>query len=193
MYSHDQQETMSMDRTDGKHWFVLRVTYQRELIAKEKLASIGVRSFVPTLKEKRMGRNGVYEWKEKSALHNYIFIHSSKEAIDRIKNSSLPYLRYIILSDSDNKRRPMIVSDKQMEDFITVTRNSNEEIIYLRPDDISLTKGDKVRITEGPFKGVEGILVKVLNKKEKRVVVKIDGVTAVATAQVPSALIEKIA
>ena len=41
-----------MNGTDEKQWFVLRVTYQRELIAQEKLQAIGVDSFVPVKKIK---------------------------------------------------------------------------------------------------------------------------------------------
>ena len=49
-----------------------------------------------------------------------------------------------------------------------------------------------MRITGGVFEGVEGQLMRVKNSRGKRVVVKIDGITAVATASIPSALVEKI-
>ncbi|MFR6634113.1 MAG: hypothetical protein ACLUQ6_02925 [Alistipes onderdonkii] len=39
--------------------------------------------------------------------------------------------------------------------------------------------------------GVEGTFMRVKNTRDRRVVVKIDGITAVATASIPSALVEK--
>ena len=53
-----------------------------------------------------------------------------------------------------------------------------------------LKKGDKVRITGGIFSGVEGVFVRV--KGDRRVVVSIQGIMAVATAFIHPSLIEKI-
>ena len=51
----------------------------------------------------------------------------------------------------------------------------------------------KVRVLAGPFEGVEGTFMRVVNgKREKRVVVKIAGVVAIATASLPISLVEKI-
>lgn len=52
--------------------------------------------------------------------------------------------------------------------------------------------GDRVRITDGVFKGVEGIYQKVKGVRDRQIVVCIEGVVAVATATVPAHLVEKI-
>ena len=60
---------------DEKKWFAMRVTYQRELIAKEKLDSIGIESFVPTLRIKRADKSGqpVGESRSTTQLHFHPF------------------------------------------------------------------------------------------------------------------------
>ncbi len=183
---------MSENDKNCKQWFVLRVTYQRELIAKEKIQSIGIESFVPMQKRKVMGHNGKLVWKSEAALHNYIFVHSTREKIDTIKQEFIPWLRYVISPDKENGRKVMTVKDKQMENFIAIAGNNEERVLYLNPDEINLTNGDRVRVLGGPFEGAEGILIKIQNKREKRVVVKIDGITAVATTSIPQSLIKKI-
>jgi len=72
------------------------------------------------------------------------------------------------------------------------TANIDEPVIFLSPEEVALSKGDKVRIKDGVFMGVEGTFMRVKNTRDRRVVVKIDGITAVATASIPSALVEKI-
>ena len=85
-----------------------------------------------------------------------------------------------------------VVPEEQMRNFIAVAGNEDEQVLFMSPEEVALSKGDKVRITGGVFEGVEGQLMRVKNSRGKRVVVKIDGITAVATASIPSALVEKI-
>lgn len=181
-----------MNNTSEKQWFVLRVTYQRELIAKEKFQAIGIESFVPMQKIRSVDKRGKLVWKSIAALHNYIFVHSTREKIDCIKQEYIPWLRYVISPNRESGSRIMTVPAKQMESFIAIAGNEEERILYLNPDELNLTNGDRVRIIDGPFKGAEGILIKIEHKREKRVVVKIDGVAAVATTSIPQTLIEKI-
>ena len=53
-----------------------------------------------------------------------------------------------------------------------------------------MRKGDKVRITGGLFEGAIGTLMRI--KGNRRVVVSIPGVIAVATTDIHPSLIEKI-
>lgn len=173
----------------NKQWYAMRVTYQRELAAKEMLKEFDVESFVPMKRTRRIKKNGKTTWSLTSALHNYIFIHSDRKTIDNIKQYTIPWLRYII---SPSKRTPIIVPERDMINFITVAGNAQEDIRYLNPGEINLTRGDKVRVLGGAFEGAEGIFMKIEGSRSKRVVVKIEGLVAVATTALPSMLIEKI-
>ena len=77
-----------------------------------------------------------------------------------------------------------------MQQFITVTQTANEELIYLRPEEVDLKKGTKVRLHGGAFDGTEGIFVKLRGKLRPRVVLLIQGVAAVAMAEISTDLIE---
>lgn len=94
--------------------------------------------------------------------------------------------------DADGQKRPQYVPDSQMENFIAITSQETEKIKYLDPDFIDLKVGDRVRVLEGPFKGLEGVYLRTSGRHEKRVVVKILGLVAVATPALPSASVEKI-
>lgn len=175
--------------TADKQWFAMRVTYQRELAAKDMLGKIDVECFVPMKRIRKTRTNGKASWEYISALHNYIFIHSDRKTIDDIKKYNIPWLRYII---SSTTKTPLTVSDRDMINFITVAGNAQEDIQYLAPEKIDLKKGDKVRVMGGVFEGAEGVFMKIEGSRSKRVVVKIEGLVAVATTAIPSVLIEKI-
>jgi transcription antitermination factor NusG len=87
-------------------------------------------------------------------------------------------------------RNPIIVSDKSMADFMQVCQIMSDEILYLKDITAKLHEGQKVRVTEGPFKGVEGTVVRI--RRSRRVVVELPGLLAVATNYIDPRFIEPI-
>lgn len=177
-----------MNKKTNIHWYALRVTYSREIALKEYLDAEGIENFIPMhyeyiLKNERRVRKLV------PAVHNLVFVRSSRSCIDAIKESqgmSLP-IRYIM----DREHRcPLIVPDLQMRNFIAVSGNSEQALIYFEPSELTIRKGARVRIIGGIFAGVEGEFVRVRN--DRRVVVTIEGVMAVATTFVHPSLVEPI-
>lgn len=177
-----------MNKSTECFWYALRITYSRELALKEYLDGEGVENFLPMryefiLKNERRVRKLV------PAVHNLLFVRSTRSCIDAIKESrgsSLP-IRYIMDRES---RQPIIVPDYQMRSFMAVAGNCDQQLVYLDPSEISFRKGDRVRVTGGVFAGVEGEFLRV--KNDRRVVVSIQGVMAVATTFIHPSLIEPI-
>ena len=79
-------------------------------------------------------------------------------------------------------RKPIIVPDKAMADFIQVSMVMSDDILYLKEITAKLRQGQKVRVNNGPFKGVEGVVVRI--KRSRRIVVELPGMLAVATTYV---------
>ena len=58
------------------------------------------------------------------------------------------------------------------------------------PDEaIDYRSGDKVRVTGGPFKGAEGYIKRI--RGNRRLIVALEGVIAVATTYIPGCFLEK--
>lgn len=179
-------------KEQDNEWFVLRVTYQRELLAKEQFDALDIPNFVPMKTVRKLDKSGKYVKKRISALHNYIFVNSSRKRIDEIKLTKIPWLRYVMSINGNSSREVLTVPKKQMLDFIAVAGSDDDRIEYISEGQLHLTQGDRVRILSGPFEGVEGFFMKLNNKRGRCVVVKIEGITAVATASIPAILVEKI-
>ena len=158
-------------------WFAMSAPYRRELKAKENLAARGIESFVP-MTIAVAEQKGTKSRKMVPAIHNLIFVHTTKETIQRIKQE-IDYLQYRTFP-CEGKNKPIIVPDNAMAQFIAITQNRIEELTYLKPEEINIEKGAKVRIHGGAFDGVEGVFVKIKGKRNKRVVVLIEGLAAVA-------------
>lgn len=182
---------MVQSSKDVVAWYVLRVTYQRELIAKRRLDELNIESFVPTHQVRGKLAGGRVVMQRRALVHNYIFVHSDRTTIDRIKQFELPYLRYV-MHNKDNVRQMMVVPEEQMRSFMLITGTEDERLMLLQPENIDLELGTRVRIIGGLFAGAEGALVKLPGMRDRRVVVKIDGVAAVATPKIERELLEII-
>lgn len=181
---------MTEDENNRIVWFAMSAPYRRELKARDYLTDIGIECFVP------MTRTIVQKQGHKKsalipAVHNLLFVHTTRNIINRIKKK-IEYLQFRTFP-SEGRNKPITVADRDMEQFMTVTRDRMEEIIYISPDEIDVKKGTKVRIHGGTFNGITGVLQKIKGKRNRRVVVLIEGVAAVAiNAEITPDLIEII-
>ena len=150
-------------------WFAMRATYRRETDAMRLLAKENLGCFVPI-------------------IHNLIFIHACPSEVKRVK-SMVAYLQYITDTRSGKK---IIIPDNEMQRFIAVAGTYSDHLLYFQPDELNLSKGTKVRITGGDFEGHEGVFLKVKGARDRRVVIAIQGVIAVAMATIHPDLIEVI-
>ena len=171
-------------------WFAMSAPYRRELKARDYLQAKGIECFIPMVKTLVSKRNGLKKKKLSPAIHNLIFVHTSKNIIQELKRG-VDFLQYRT-TPKNGKNIPIIVPDRQMQQFIAVTQATNEELIYLRPDEVDIDKGTKVRLHGGAFDGTEGIFVKIRGKRKPRVVLLIQGVAAVAMAEISTDFIEVI-
>jgi len=172
--------------TEQKVWYALRVTYNRELKVKADLDTRGIRCFVP-MQYRREERNGQLVKRLVPSVHNLIFVYLEPSAMKDYKMSTELPIRYIM---DREKHKPITVPEHEMENFITVAGTYEEKLVYLNSDPGSFTRGDRVRVLGGMFEGAEGIFVRV--KGDRRVVVNIPGVVAVATTFIHPSMIERI-
>ena len=181
-----QRYAQTSTEAEEKHWFAMRVTYSREVKMKELLEEKGVECFVPMQYQTKIIR-GRKAKILKPVIHNLLFARATKTEMQEIKKH-YEYLQYII----NREHQKIIVPDAQMQRFIAVAGTYDEQLIWVNPEDLNIKKGTRVRITAGDFEGQEGIFIKVKGARDKRVVIAIQGVIAVAMTTLHPSLIEVI-
>ena len=162
------------------HWYAVRVSYGRVLKFCAGLAEDGVEHFVPMCTRK-VEKSGKRVNVTVPAVSNLCFVRTSKSALREIFES-MGESRYASFFWDKATREPIIVSDKAMSDFMQICRVMSDEALYLKDVTAKLQAGQKVRVLNGPFKGVEGIVIRI--KRSRRVVVDFPGLLAVATTYI---------
>lgn len=166
-----------------KQWFVLKTRNYNVQKVKSCFVDNDIAHFIPFRKSIECV-NGKKITKDKPLALNYIFVNLTLRELDELL-ADYPYI-YMVYSISDKK--PLIVPDVQMRDFIRLYEFS-EDAMFI--DNSNLKKGDKVRIIKGSFMGITGELIRI--KGHKRVVVRMEGPFSLAVkTYLPASFIEHL-
>ena len=176
------------------HWYALRTTYGREKKAYDYLVAKGVKAFLPTITSIKMIKGKRVPIVE-SRLPNMFFAYGTEEQIKTFvyDNVNLPFLRFYYhhtREERNVKRIPLIVPDYQIDSLKIICESEVDDVIVSTAEINKFEVGQKVRVIDGAFKGVVGVVARY--RGQQRVGVSIDGLMTVVTAYIPSAFLEKI-
>lgn len=166
-------------------WYAIRVTYSRELAVKGYLDDRDIGNYVPMhCIERTVAGRKHKEWQP--MIHNLIFIHTTAELLRQLKTTTTLPICYIM---NRAEQTPLTIPDRQMEDFMQVVAAQDGRAEILDPQAAKLANGDWVRVTEGPFAGVEGRYI--CHKGRHKVAVEIRGVATALTAYIARRSVER--
>lgn len=174
-------------------WYPMRVTYGREVKVKEALDKLGIDNFLPMHYELVDPGDGNKRRLLVPAIHNLIFIHDSREDITLLKTTRREFqpLRYITKHYAEDSVHSILtVPDGQMQNFMRVASVQDDSVMFLDAGDYLNKVGRRVEITEGYFAGVQGVVKRI--KKNKHVVVQLEGIAAVAVTYVPASCLREL-
>ena len=129
--------------------------------------------FAPVLVEARE-MNGRLVTTRRSLLYNYLFVHASECEIYRIKQRLPQYNLLPRVKDSKESYHYPYLTDKAMSDLQWIARSYAEPVPVCTADPAWLVKGDRIRITEGRFAGIEAKVVTNAPSRHKEILVSID-------------------
>lgn len=176
------------------HWFPMRITYHRETKIKALLDEMGVENFLPMHWEMVETKNGGKKRMLLPAIHNLIFVKSTQEFLTELKMTREEFspMRYMMKRSLSNGKKSeiMLIPDQQMENFMRVASVPDDRVMFLENNDFINRIGQRVKVIDGYFSGVEGVVKRI--NKNKRIVVQLEGIAAVAIAFVPSSQLSLI-
>ena len=183
--------------SEVRHWFPIRATYHRAQKVYNGLLAFGnnnIDPYLPTLCRVEFSDGIAKEpiVKEEPLDKGLLFVRSTLKDFKTLLETPpmipglTPYYNHF-QTDRFGKNEFLTVPDRQMESFKIIVESRNQDIIVRQNEIPKIIEGDNVIVTDGPFAGVEGIVMKY--KHQKRVFVQLHGVGIYATAYVPGAWI----
>lgn len=152
-------------------WFALKVFYHKAPQVQEDFRKAGCDTYLPAM------------------ISSLLFVHSPEPYLLEYKRTHDTSL--LIYTDLLT-HRPGRIPDREMEIFriATTIAAADPDAIYLGNDTARLCKGDRVRVTEGLYKGAEGYVKRI--RHARKVLVAIQGVAVVALSNIHPQFLEKI-
>ena len=152
------------------HWYALKVYFNRvqPLIADAREA--GIEFFAPT-----------------DTIGNLLFLHCGEAELTHF---AADHHGQVWVYRNTEGTKPSAIPDREMEVFRFVVTAGRDGLTLLGDDRPEYHEGDRVVVTGGPFEGAEGHIKRI--KRDRRLVVTIRGVVAVATAYIHPSLLRKV-
>ena len=123
-------------------------------------------------------------YKEEPVLPSLLFVRTTEGIVKELQRESanrcIPYCEL-------GTRVPAPIADAAMDMFMLVVKKGAANVESV---EMPIDKGDRVRVTDGMFKGAEGYIRRVHGSR--RFVVAIEGVVAVAVTHIPRQFLERV-
>ena len=120
-------------------------------------------------------------------ISRLLFVKCPMKALVDFKYSNNQWFTYYKDPEGTN---PGPVNDREMEAFMLVTSIQDPNVRVLGEDRPEYHQGDKVRVTEGMYKGAEGYIKRI--RRSREFLVCVQGVTVLAISKLPPEYLEKM-
>ena len=194
-----------------RNWYALKVFYGKVFEIEARLADMGLDTYIPVRKVQLKGEDhmramrrlatpddsrcdnqyiqeGPLIYKRVPIVTSLLFVRAPG---DRVKEVEARVREKGFVYKTADREAFAVIPDKQMAMFQMVCSSGAEGLEFFADDDLTRYKaGDKVRVLEGPLKGAEGYIKRI--RKDRRLLVSIEGFIAVATSFIPPQFLEKV-
>ena len=196
---------------DRMNWYALKVFYNKVFEVEALLEDRGLETYIPVRKAQLKGeehlritrrlatpddsrrdnqfiQEGPFIFKREPVVSSLLFVRAPADCVPEIVDTV--FGKGFLYRMADGKR-PAVIPDKQMGIFQMVCSSGADGLEFFSDEDMTRYKqGDKVRVTEGPLQGAEGYIKRI--RKDRRLLVAIEGFIAVATSFIPPQFLEKV-
>lgn len=146
----------------------------------------GIETYIPVQWEEKIVR-GEKKRVRKPAISSLIFFKYEEETVSEIEKKLYPRVHLYRYRQSKN---PAVIPEREMNVFKMITSTEDNKWEFVDIDSIRFSTNDKVRVTGGEFKGAEGYIKRI--KGNRRLIVAIEGIVAIATTYIPVCFLERI-
>ena len=153
------------------HWYALKIFYKRSASIIAELNDESIEYFAPT-----------------EVIPSLLFVRCEEHRVKLLGEDHRD--QAWVYRSLDNRRLPAAIDDHEMEVFRFVVTAGRQGLTMLGDDRPEYHEGDRVVVTGGPFKGAEGHIKRI--KRDRRLVVTIKGIVAVATTYIHPSLLKKV-
>ena len=167
-------------------WYALSVRPGREFDVRDRLAPLVDSVYLPlTVATDARGKRI-----ERPAVSRLLFVRADASVLLELERESLEKGRPFYIYRDVEHTAPQPIPDAQMRMFLLVSSAPDAGLLYIGTPGAQYAAGQRVRVTDGIFKGAEGRVRRI--RRDRRVVVQIEGICAVALPFIHASLLQPL-
>lgn len=175
-----------MARPRETYWYALKVFYNRVEALRAEFRRARYDTYVPMVVTEKF-ECGELRYMEKPAVASLLFVRCSERFLVRFKREhNDEFLFYSAAGDN----RPGRIDDVEMNIFMVATSLAGSDAEYLGSDTSEWCVGDRFRVTDGIYKGLEGYVKRI--RHARKFIVSIEGIAAVAVSAIHPKYLERL-
>lgn len=165
-------------------WYVFSISFKKEIEVRDELKSLGFDAYVP-MHFRLQTIHGRRVRLQEPAIYGLVFAKGARKALLNFRETSKlkPYMFLKSRRNMDGNLEYICIREAEMENFRKLNEVQGAELKYYKPDELRLAKGEKVKIMDGPFEGIIGVIQRLPNKRGQYLVVNLPNV-AIATVSI---------
>lgn len=168
------------------HYYALKVFLNKVFELESFLNERMMLTYIPTTTETII-KAGKKVQVRKPKVSSLLFLQCEEETAKNLQKEL--YGRAMFYTHV-NSYQPYAIPDAEMEMFIKISSMDDQQMEFMDANTVKYKTGQRVRVIDGPFKGAEGYIKRI--KGNRRLIIAIEGVVAVATSYIPQAFLEPI-
>lgn len=175
-----------------EQWYVFAVSYRKEIETRNELTARGFRAYIP-MRYCLHSVGGKKTRQLQPAIAGLVFVRGKRKDLLDFRNTS-KLRNYLFLKShlmSDGTLKYIWIRDDDMSNFQRLNDVEGAQLTYYRPEELHVAKGSKVRIMDGPFEGITGIVQKLPGKHGRYLIVSLPDV-AIATVSIKPLYVEPL-
>ena len=169
-------------------WYALRAFWNKTQPLMREAQEAGFRTYyaVRTIDSVESGQ---LEYKDEPYIPALFFVRCTSTWLQEFRYRH--YCEMRVYTDKPGGK-PAPIRDEEMDMFILVTsaRSDGANVEYIGDPKPQYVQGDLVRVTEGLYKGAQGVVKRI--RKDRKLIVAISGVAMVAISHIPMCYLEKV-
>ena len=209
---------MQAESLQDRRWYAVKVFYNKVFRMEDILSDRNIETYLPVQKVQLKGQahllaarklartddyhrgdaryiqEGPVIYERRPLITSLIFLKASPEEIvqvsARLKDEQIMGRALGFVYKTADWKEYASIPDRQMESFRLVVESGQSGLEFYSADEFVLRERDKVKVLDGPFAGAEGYIKRI--RKNRRLLVCIEGVIAVATSYIPEKYLERL-
>lgn len=209
---------MQAESLQDRRWYAVKVFYNKVFRMEDILSDRNIETYLPVQKvqlkgqahllaARKLARTDEYHrgdaryiqegpviYERRPLITSLIFLKASPEEIvqvsARLKDEQIMGRALGFVYKTADWKGYASIPDRQMESFRLVVESGQSGLEFYSADEFVLREGDRVKVLDGPFAGAEGYIKRI--RKNRRLLVCIEGVIAVATSYIPEKYLERL-